>query len=43
LFSRNELTEKEIDDTAQTRALFDQISDPIASFTADGVYDQDRA
>ena len=25
-----------------TGALLDQVSDPIASFTADGAYDQDR-
>jgi hypothetical protein len=27
---------------ARTGAPLDQISDPIASFTADGAYDQDR-
>jgi Transposase DDE domain len=37
-----ELTRKEIDDAALTDALLDQISDPVASFTADGAYDQDR-
>ena len=37
-----ELTEKDVDDAARTGALLDQISDPIASFTADGAYDQDR-
>ena len=37
-----ELTRKEIDDAARTAALLDQITDPIASFTADGAYDQDR-
>ncbi len=37
-----ELTRKEIDDAALTEALLDQISDPVASFTADGAYDQDR-
>jgi hypothetical protein len=37
-----ELTRKEIDDAARSGALLDQISDPIASFTADGAYDQDR-
>jgi len=28
--------------TPRGRALLDQITDPIASFTADGAYDQDR-
>jgi hypothetical protein len=37
-----ELTGKEIDDAARTGALLDQITDPVASFTADGAYDQDR-
>ena len=37
-----ELTKKESDDAARTDALLDQITDPIASFTADGAYDQDR-
>jgi Transposase DDE domain len=37
-----ELSRKEIDDAARSGALLDQISDPIASFTADGAYDQDR-
>src|SRR6201993_5616533 len=37
-----ELTRKEIDDAAWSGALLDQITDPIASFTADGTYDQDR-
>ena len=37
-----ELTRKEIDDAARSGALLDQITDPIASFTADGAYDQDR-
>jgi hypothetical protein len=37
-----ELTEKDVDDAARTGALLDQVSDPIASFTADGAYDQDR-
>lgn len=37
-----ELTRKEIDDAARTGALLDQITEPIASFTADGAYDQDR-
>src|ERR1700710_2952058 len=37
-----ELTEKDVDDAARTGALLDQISNPIASFTADGADDQDR-
>jgi hypothetical protein len=36
------VTRKDIDDAAMADALLDQIADPIASFTADGVYDQDR-
>jgi hypothetical protein len=38
----NGLTEKDVDDAARTGALLNQISNPIASFTADGAYDQDR-
>jgi len=37
-----EVTRKEIDDAARTGALLDQLADPLASFTADGAYDQDR-
>jgi hypothetical protein len=37
-----ELTDKDVDDAARTGALLDQVSDPIAPFTADGAYDQDR-
>ena len=37
-----ELTRKEIDDAARSGALLDRITDPIASFTADGAYDQDK-
>ena len=37
-----ELTDKDVDDAACTGALLDQVTDPIASFTADGAYDQDR-
>jgi len=37
-----EVTKKEIDDGAVVDALLNQIADPIASFTADGDYDQDR-
>jgi hypothetical protein len=35
------LTSKDIDDGAQVGALLDQITDPMASFTGDGAYDQD--
>jgi hypothetical protein len=31
-----------MDDAAMAGALLDQIADPIASFTADGSYDQDQ-
>jgi IS5 family transposase len=37
-----EVTRKEIDDAAMADALLGQIADPIASFTADGSYDQDQ-
>src|SRR6202049_4275743 len=37
-----ELTGKDVDDAARTGALLDQITNPIASFTADGAYGQDR-
>jgi hypothetical protein len=37
-----ELTMKDIDDAERTSALLDQVGDPIASFCADGAYDQDR-
>ncbi|MGA8316436.1 MAG: transposase [Bradyrhizobium sp.] len=37
-----ELTKKESDDAARSDALLDQLPDPLASFTADGAYDQDR-
>src|SRR5450631_525951 len=37
-----EVTTKEIDDAAMADALLGQIADPIASFTADGGYDQDQ-
>jgi hypothetical protein len=36
------VTRKDIDDAAMADALLDQIADPIASFTADGAYDQDQ-
>jgi Transposase DDE domain len=35
------LTGKEVDDGAQVGPLLEQISDPLASFTGDGAYDQD--
>jgi hypothetical protein len=37
-----ELTGKDVDDAARTGALLGQVGDPIASFTADGAYDQNR-
>jgi len=37
-----EVSRKEIDDAALTGALLDQLADPVASFTANGAYDQDR-
>jgi hypothetical protein len=37
-----ELTRNDVDDAARTEALLDNIADPVASFTADGAYDQDR-
>jgi hypothetical protein len=36
------VTRKDIDDAAMADALLGQIADPIASFTADGGYDQDQ-
>ena len=36
------LSRKDIDDAAMVDALLDQIADPLASFTADGTYDQDQ-
>ena len=35
------LTTNDVDDGTQVGTLLDQIDDPIASFTADGAYDQD--
>ena len=37
-----EVSKKDIDDAAMTGALLGQIADPLASFVADGDYDQDR-
>jgi hypothetical protein len=37
-----ELTRKDIDDAARTDTLLNQLGDPIASFTADGAYYQDK-
>ena len=37
-----ELTKNESDDAARTAALLDQLTSSLASFTADGAYDQDR-
>ena len=35
------LTMSDVDDASQVGPLLDQVADPIASFTADGAYDQD--
>ena len=35
------LTTKEVDDGAEVGALLDQVRGPVASFTADGAYDQE--
>jgi hypothetical protein len=37
-----EVAKKKIDDAAMTDAPLGQIADPLACFTADGDYDQDR-
>ena len=37
------LTTKDVDDGAQVGPLLKQITDPLASFTGDGAYDQDGA
>lgn len=37
-----ELTQRDIDDGSRTEALLDQFTDPLASFTGDGAYDQDK-
>lgn len=36
-----ELAAQDVDDASQVGPLLDQVADPIASFTADGAYDQD--
>jgi Transposase DDE domain len=36
------LTRKDVDDAAMAESLLDQVADPVASFTADGAYDQDQ-
>src|SRR6202044_1421971 len=36
------VTRKDIDDAAMADALLDQLADPVASFIADGGYDQDQ-
>ena len=36
-----ELTAHDVDDASQVAPLLDQVAGPIASFTADGAYDQD--
>ncbi len=35
------LTAKEVDDGAEVGPLLDQVAGPVASFTADGAYDQE--
>src|SRR3954453_17405025 len=35
------LTDRDEDDAAQVGPLLDQVADPVASFTADGAYDQE--
>ena len=35
------LTTKEVDDGAEIRPLLDRVREPVASFTADGAYDQE--
>ncbi len=35
------LTTKDVDDASEVGSLLDQVVDPLASFTADGAYDQD--
>ena len=37
-----ELTAREVDDGSQTSMLLDQVGGPLASFTGDGAYDQDK-
>jgi hypothetical protein len=37
-----ELTRRDIDDGSQAAARLDQLDDPLASFTGDGAYDQDK-
>jgi hypothetical protein len=36
------LTTKDVDDASQAGSLLDQVASPVASFTGDGAYDQDR-
>ena len=36
------LTSKDVDDVSQAGPLLGQVAGPVASFTADGAYDQDR-
>ena len=42
VISSTELTKKESGAAARAAALLDQLTSPLASFTADGAYDQDR-
>src|SRR4051812_46624067 len=36
------LTTNDVDDGSQAGPLLDQVAGPVASFTGDGAYDQDR-
>jgi hypothetical protein len=36
------LTSKEVNDAAKVGLLLDEVAMPVAPFTADGAYDQDR-
>jgi len=36
------LTRKDVDNASQAGPLLDQVAGPVASFTGDGAYDQDR-
>jgi hypothetical protein len=40
-FVASALTASDVDDASRVGPLLDQVADPVASFTADGAYDQD--
>jgi hypothetical protein len=40
--ARHELTTNDVDDASQVGPLLDQVVKPVASFTGDGAYEQDR-